>query len=142
MNTKLKQTVASFIEEVWNQNQCSRIDNYLHPLFTDHSLPPALPANKEGLQQWIAATGKSFDHKTIIEEMVSEDDKVIIKIKMQLKHTGTWRGIEPTGLDVSTKGYRYFKFKDGKIIEPWALVDGTAIENGLKDAQHGCKIAV
>ena len=38
-------------------------------------------------------------------------------------------------------GYRYFKLRDEKIIEHWGLIDATAIENQLKNASHGCKIA-
>jgi predicted SnoaL-like aldol condensation-catalyzing enzyme len=140
MNANIKQTVTNFIEEIWNQNQFERIDNYIHPSFVDHSLPSALPANKDGLQIWITETGKSFVHKTTIEEIVSEDDKVMIKINMSLKHVGRWRDIEATELEVSTKGYRYFKFADKKIIQHWALIDGTAIENKLREAHQGCKV--
>jgi len=43
-------------------------------------------------------------------------------------------------MDLFVIGYRLFKIKDGKIIEHWALIDGQAIENQLKDASHGCKI--
>lgn len=140
MNSNNKQTVIGFIEEIWNENRYDKIDHFLHPHFTDYSLPPALPSDKDGLKLWIAATGKSFDHKTIIEEIVTEDDKVMVKIRMELKHIGTWRDIEPAGKDAVTKGYRYFKLADNKIIEHWALVDGTAIENQLNGHGHACKI--
>lgn len=85
-------------------------------------------------------TGKAFQHQTIIEEIVSEEDKVMVKIQMALKHIGKWRGIEPTGKNVFTKGYRYFKIADNKIIEHWALIDGSTIEHELTDKAHGCKI--
>ncbi len=74
--------------------------------------------------------------------MFSEGDKIIIKIKMIMKHTGTWRDIEPTGLEVTTQGYRFYKLKESKIIESWALIDGQAIESQLKGAIHSCKPAV
>jgi predicted ester cyclase len=86
------------------------------------------------------ATGNAFEHHTTIEEMISEENKVMIKIKMHLKHIGKWRGIEPTGTELSAVGYRYLKLAEGKIIEHWALIDGNTIENRLKEASHGCTL--
>jgi predicted SnoaL-like aldol condensation-catalyzing enzyme len=140
MNTENKSIVTGFIEEIWNQNHLERMDSFLHADFTDHSLPPSLPPDKEGLTLWVNATGKSFEHQTIIEEMVCEDNKVMIKIKMLLKHVGTWRELEPAGAEIATIGYRYFRLVEGRIIEHWALIDGNTIENQIKETQHGCKV--
>ena len=140
MNSKNKSIVTGFIEEIWNQNQFDKIDKYISADFIDHSLPPTLPADKDGMKLWIIGTGKSFEHKTIIDEIVCEDDKVMLKISMQLKHIGVWRDIEPTLSQISPVGYRYYKLKDGKIVEHWCLLDGNSIENQLKEAKHGCKI--
>ncbi len=140
MNSTNKLIVTNFIEEIWNKNQFEKIDNYISADFIDHSLPPTFPANKEGMKLWIIGTGKSFEHITIIDDMVCEDNKVMLKMRMLLKHIGVWRGIEPTHLEISTVGYRYYKIADGKIIEHWSLLDGNSIENQLKECQHGCKI--
>ncbi len=140
MNSERKTIIVNFIEEIWNQNRFEKIDSYVSSDFIDHSLPPTLPANKDGMKLWIIGTGKSFEHKTIIEDMVCEDDKVMLKMRMNLKHTGVWRDIEPTHFEISTVGYRYYKLAAGKITEHWALIDGNSIENQLKEALHGCKI--
>jgi predicted SnoaL-like aldol condensation-catalyzing enzyme len=139
-STSSKELVKSFIENIWNQNRFEEVNKYLAVDFMDHSLPPHLPRNADGLKLWVIGTGKSFVHKTIIDEMVCEENKVIVKIRMQMKHIGTWRGIEPTNAEIYTVGYRYFKLADSKIIEHYALIDGNAIENRLKDAAHACKI--
>ncbi len=140
MHSTNKTTVLNFIEDIWNQNRFEIIDRYISADFMDHSLPPALPANKEGMMLWIRATGKSFEHKTVVDDMVCEGDQVMLKLTMQLKHIGAWRDIEPTHAEISTIGYRYYKLSNGKIREHWALIDGNAIENQLKQTQHGCKI--
>ncbi len=133
--------VQGFINQIWNNKAFEKLDDFLHSDFKDYSLPPMLPTNKEGTKKWIIKTGLSFEHNTDIEEQVTENDKSIVKIRMNLKHIGVWRDIAPTGIDLHTVGYRYFKIKDGKIIEHWAVIDGQTIENQLKDASHGCKIA-
>lgn len=134
--------VQTFIEQIWNNQAFEKLEKFLHPDFKDHSLIPTLSPDKEGTKQWIIATGLSFHHHTIIEGQVTQGDQSMVKIRMKLKHIGIWRGIEPTGLEIYTTGYRHFKIKDKKIIDHWALVDGQAIENQLKQASHGCKIAV
>lgn len=133
--------IHDFIRQIWNERAFQKLGSFLHPDFRDYSLPPNLPANEEGTKTWILATGMSFEHHSEIEDQVTEGDKSIVKIRMDLKHIGTWRDIEPTGATIQTVGYRFFKLKDGKIAEHWALIDGQAIENQLRDASHGCKIA-
>lgn len=137
-NNKL--VLTNFIDEVWNNAFFDKIENYISEDFIDHSLPPSLPTNKDGMKHWIKATSKSFEHKTILEDIVSEGNSVCIRIKMLMKHIGIWRDIEPTEAEISAVGYRFYKLKDGKIIEHWALIDGNAIENQLKNASNGCKI--
>lgn len=138
---KHAQIVQQFIDEVWNRQSFEMMNRFLHADFTDHSLIPALPPNMEGTRKWIVATGKAFEHQTFIEEQVTEADQTMIRIKMQLKHIGVWRGIEPTGTELFTTGFRQFTFQDGKIIGHWALIDGETIENKLKDAAKGCSVS-
>ena len=135
-----KNLVTNFIDTIWNKRQFSELGDFIHPAFIDYSLPPALPANVEGLKIWISGTGTSFEHKTLIEEHVSEGNKSIIKIRMLLKHISTWRSIEATGAEITAVGYRCFRIEEGKIIEHWALLDGNSIENQLKASAEGCKI--
>ena len=132
--------VQQFIEQIWNKKSFEILDNFLHPAFKDHSLIPSLSPDKEGLKKWINATSISFEHETVIEDQLNEADQIIVRIKMKLKHIGVWRGIEPTGFELNTTGYRHFKIKDERIIEHWALIDGETIEKQLKDASLGCTI--
>jgi predicted ester cyclase len=132
--------VKTFIEQVWNQQSFKLLDTLLHPDYRDNSLSSPFQIGKEGTIKWILNTGLSFEHLTTIEDQVTEGDKSIVKIKMTLKHVGTWRNIEATGISLDTTGYRFFKFKDGKIIEHLALIDGQTIENQLKNASAGCVI--
>lgn len=128
--------VSEFIEQIWNKRNFEKLGQFMHPDFKDHSLPTALSADIEGMKKWVVGTGLSFEHNTIIEDQVCEDDKIILKIRMEMKHIGLWRGIEPTGTNINAVGYRYYKLKDGKIMKHWALIDGQAIENQLREAQY------
>ncbi|MDL5513035.1 ester cyclase [Arenibacter sp. M-2] len=131
---------TSFIEQIWNHKHFDELDKFIHPEFKDYSLPSSMLANKEGLKKWILATDMAFKHNTVIEDQITEGHKSVLRIIMNLKHIGTWRGIEATGKELSISGFRYFKIKEGKIIEHWALIDGESIENQLKSLPHGCEI--
>lgn len=136
-----KTIVADFIQQIWNEGRLENLPNFIHPDYIDHSLPVTFPTGVEGLSQWIMLTGKSFEHRTVIEEQVTEADKSILKIKMVMKHIGEWRGIAATGREVSTVGYRLYRLAENRIIEHWGLIDGTTLENQLNCVAHGCKVA-
>ncbi|HEV2481859.1 MAG TPA: ester cyclase [Puia sp.] len=138
--TATQELVAGYIRDIWNERRFDRLEQYLHPAFSDHSLPPGLPPDIHGLEQWIRLTGQSFEHHTIIDEQVTEPGKSILKIRMQLRHIGEWRGITATGREVTAVGYRCFRVEEGRIIEHWALIDGNAIENQLRETAQGCKV--
>lgn len=140
MNPVNKTIVTNFIEEIWNLKEFEKIDKYISTDFVDHSLPTSLPANKDGMKRWIIATGESFQHKTIIDDIVCEDESVMLKMTMHLRHIGVWRGIEPTHREISTVGYRFYKIVKRKIVAHWSLLDGNSIENQLNETFHGCKI--
>ena len=135
-----QQLVAGFIRDIWNERRFDRLEQYLHPAFTDHSLPPALAPDVQGLEQWVRLTGQSFEHRTMIDEQVTEPGKSILKIRMDLRHIGEWRGIAATGREIMAVGYRCFLVEEGRIIEHWALIDGNAIENQLRETAQGCKV--
>ncbi|HEX2606725.1 MAG TPA: ester cyclase [Flavisolibacter sp.] len=132
--------VSQFIRLGWNERNFDKWAELIHPAYTDRSLPASFPPTSSGTIAWIGATGASFEHHTAIEAMVAQADKVMIKVRMQLKHTGTWRGIAPTGKEISTTGYRYFRIRNKKILEHEALIDGTSIENQLKETAQGCRV--
>jgi predicted SnoaL-like aldol condensation-catalyzing enzyme len=132
--------VKQFIEEVWNARVPQHLEELLHPDFVDHSLPDGLEPDAEGLKKWIALTSASFEHRTEIEDQVTEGDKSVIRVTMHLKHIGVWRGMAATGKEVTTRGYRTYRVKDGKIIEHWALIDGSLLESKLREVEHGCAV--
>lgn len=132
MTARNKQVITDFVDTIWNNRQFDKLCRFLHSNFEDHSLPPTMPGGAEGLKLWISGLGRSFEHKTRIDEMISEGDKVAVRLTMFLKHTGAWRGVEATHREFGTGGFRIFRLLDGKIIEHRGLLDPTAIEQAIK----------
>ena len=134
--------VAGFIEDFWNGRQFHKAADYFHAGYRDHSVPPNFPAGPAGTIRWIEKTGESFVHRTQIEEVITEAGTVVLRVRLHLKHTGPWRGIGPTGAEVSTTGFRVFRVEAGQIMEHLALIDGESLEKQLKGFAKACALPV
>jgi predicted ester cyclase len=59
------------------------------------------------------------DVQMTIDEMVTEDDKVVTFWQAEGTHTGNWRGIAPTGKRVTWNGTSLYYLHEGKIEEEY-----------------------
>ena len=135
-----KQLVKMYIDQIWNNRKVEDLDLFVHEAYYDHSFVPGLPRNKEGLKMWIEKTSAAFQHETITESILAEEDLVTIRITFKVKHTGKWRGIEATGRETEAKGFRQFRVKQNKIVEHWALLDGESLQATLTEVPQGCEL--
>lgn len=135
-----KDLILDYIETIWNQQDISLITDYVTDDFIDHSLPTGIPANGYGTKMWITATGRSFRHHTVVDDILLDTDKVCIRIHMNLQHVGDWRGYTPTNAHITTIGYRLFTIRNGRIAEQWALIDGNVIEQAIIGYTHTCRV--
>ncbi len=70
MQNNNQSLVSNLIEQIWNNRNFEKLNDFIHREYKDNSLPNTFCANKEGLKNWILATGASFEHRTIIEDHV------------------------------------------------------------------------
>ncbi len=140
MQKSNQEIVLEYIRRIWNEQHYDALHNYLASEYRDHSLISSLPPDIKGVKKWIEATSASFKHRTRVEDLLCDGDKVFIRIRMELKHVGVWRDIAATGMELETDGYRLFRLHNGKIAEHWALIDGQVIENTLRAVDHSCTI--
>lgn len=52
-----------------------------------------------------------------------EDDKVVTRWTMRGTHQGEFRGITPTGKQITVTGIGIFRFSNGKVVESWDTFD-------------------
>ena len=70
---------------------------------------------------------------TTIEDQIAEDDKVVTRWTMRDTHEGEFRGIAPTGKQISITGIGIFRFSDGKVVESWDNFDQLGMMQQLGD---------
>jgi steroid delta-isomerase-like uncharacterized protein len=63
------------------------------------------------------------DLKMVVEDMIAEGDKVVLRYTLEGTHEGELFGIPPTGKQLSVKGIAVERVSDGKIREHWRVTD-------------------
>jgi predicted ester cyclase len=119
-----KKITKRFLEEVFNANNTSAIDNYISNDYVDHSPPPGVPGNKEGFKMIGAMVHQAFpDFKYTITNLIAENDMIVA----HLTSTGTMKGafmeMPATGKHATWTEIHIGKMKDGKFVEHWTVID-------------------
>ncbi len=58
-----------------------------------------------------------------VHELLAFDDRAIMRITTQARHTGAFRGIPATGRPMSFTALVLYRFRDGRICESWTELD-------------------
>ena len=78
----------------------------------------------EELKQHIVAFEAAFPgYGIIVEDMIAEGDKVVVRGTMHGTHKGDLMGIPPTGKQVTMPVIIIYRIADGKIVEHWMIAD-------------------
>jgi steroid delta-isomerase-like uncharacterized protein len=64
----------------------------------------------------------SSDRVAVVNQQVAESDIVVTRFTSRGTHSGTFRGVEPTGKEWVTEGICISRIEDGKIAEDWEIV--------------------
>ena len=113
--------------EVWNKGQADAIDEMLAPDVIAHGL--ADPAGNEvrGVEQfkqfYESFRGAFPDIQVIVEDTVSEGDKIVGRCRVQGTHRGSGLGLAPTNRPVEFTGMCMMRVGEGKILEAWNSFD-------------------
>ena len=63
------------------------------------------------------------DTHVVVEETITEGDKVVSRNTVTGTHRGEYRGLPPTGKTVTYSEIFIFRFTDGRITEVRGVVD-------------------
>ena len=119
-----KGIVRRFVEEVQNGGNLAALDAICAPGYVNHSAPPGVPTDREGLRQLTALFRAAFpDGRMTIEEMVAEGERVATRKTFRGTHRGELMGIPPTGKVVEIGLIDIVRLVDGKVVESWSTAD-------------------
>ncbi|HEY6266390.1 MAG TPA: ester cyclase [Candidatus Acidoferrum sp.] len=89
------------------------------PGYVDHGadVPPGLPPGPAGAIQYVGAALKKVpDLRIVIEDMIAEDDKVVVRNHWTGTDTGSKQRMEFSGIVIWRIGNR-------QIVERWAYLE-------------------
>ncbi len=111
--------------EVFTGGDTSILDTIALNNLTLHD--PTAKGFKGGLQAFKereAMYSRAFpDKKATIDELISTEDKVIVRWTVKGTHKNELPGIPSTQKSINVTGISILKFKNGKIVEIWANWD-------------------
>jgi steroid delta-isomerase-like uncharacterized protein len=124
--SEANKAIVRQIEEAWNANELDRLGAYFAPTFVQRSgmpgMTPTLDTAKMAHQMSMQAMP---DRKTVIEEIMSDGDKVAARIRMTGTNAGgfPWFNIPANGKPVDVEYISIYSLKDGKVVEHRAIMD-------------------
>jgi steroid delta-isomerase-like uncharacterized protein len=110
---------------VWEKGNIGLVDELVAPDYVNHS--PGMPGQPEG-PEGIKAVVSMFragmpNLRVVIEDMIAEGDKVMMRYKIEGTHEGELFGVPPTGRRVSIESITVERVSGGKIREHWRVTD-------------------
>jgi steroid delta-isomerase-like uncharacterized protein len=127
-----KAIVRRFVDEVQSKGNVDAIDEFCSPEFINHSPPPGVPSNCEGVKLVTVMFRQAFpDSYFTIEDMVAEGDMVATRKTFHGTHQGEFMGIPPTAQQVSIGLIDFVRIAGGKVVEHWSMGDNLGMMQQL-----------
>lgn len=124
-----KDTVKNFIENVLNQYKFDEIDVYIAPKFQSHSMhinpkPVNIDNPPKTFKEALIQSQKSLsEFKRTIEEIISTEDKVVVRWTTEAIQIGAFMGIPPTNQKIKFSGISIYRVVENKITDEWYVWD-------------------
>ncbi len=129
MSLSPKETIRRLYKEVWNERKFDLIDQLVsqsHALVAPNVSGAAVgPA---AYKKQIAAFVAGFpDLKFVVDDIISENDRVVAVWNWSGTHRGEYLGIAPTNKKASVTGITIHQLANGKILDSHAAWDSLGL---------------
>ena len=132
MSEENKAIVRRFGEEVWNKGNLEALDGLVTADFVGRGPGTGVIRGREELRQVVVGMRAVFpDLNFAVEDEIASGDKVVTRWTFRGTHQAEWRGVAPTGKQVTFTEITIRRIADGKIAEVWANADELGLEKQL-----------
>jgi len=119
------ETVQAFISAFWDGDGSEVANRFVSDDYIDHAYTPHdLTGLKNQHRELVAAFS---ERRNAIEDIVTDCDKVMVRLTLRAVNSGSFRGAAPTNAPIEVTVFRTYRLVDGKIAEHWALLDTTTL---------------
>lgn len=114
----------AFVEEVWSKGNLAFLDDNCTEGFRPNMVPPHIPKTIDGFKQYVGMFRTAIpDMNVDADDVISGEDKAVVRWTAHGTHDGPLMGIEPTGKTVQFTGMTILRFEGNRIAEAWAEAD-------------------
>jgi predicted ester cyclase len=111
-------------KQLFNEWNFDIVEDFFDRSFRSTEIPESLPAGPEGVRAFYEGLRSAFGDLTyVVEDIIAEGDKVVVRWSWRGHHTGTFRGMSPTGRAVHLSGIAIYRIEDGKAVQRWVSGD-------------------
>jgi len=116
--------VRYFFEEVYNKGNFAVADSLIAEKYTSHNKLNIEVIGPDGIKQAAAAQRSAFSNwKTVLDDVVAQGDKVVVRGHDEGNFTSDYMGIEATGNHFYITWIDIFRIENGKLAEAWLEID-------------------
>lgn len=122
MSEQNKAIARRLLDTLWNQQDFAVVDELVPADYDGHSSTEI--HGPEGAKVFASLVSTAFpDFQMIIDDQISEGDKVVTRWTATGTHDGEFQGIPATGKNVTLTGITIFRIVDGKLRDGWTNED-------------------
>ncbi len=125
------EAVQIVFSEIWSKGNVELIGDVYADSFIGH-FPAGPVSGLEELQDRVIAHRTSFpDWTEIVEDIIVDGDKIVIRFTSSGTNLGNFLGNLPTGNHIKISEVAIFRFYEGKIIEQWVYPNMLSMQRQL-----------
>ena len=120
-----KAVISRMYEEIHNKGNLEKVEEFVTSDFVDHNpVDLNMPKGPEGLRQVFGMFHSAFpDFSTTVEDIITEEDRVVSRLTMHGTHKGEFMGIPATGKKIHVPVIDIIRLSKGKAVERWGVAD-------------------
>lgn len=100
------------------------IDRTVADTIVCHGFPGGNPTSRETYKAWFARFASGFSNMAFeVLSTVADEEKVAMRWRVSVDHTGPFAGVDPTGKRIVFDGMVLYRIEDGLIVETWLHID-------------------
>ena len=110
--------------DLWNLGDLDVVEDIVSAYFVGHRSGRPDDLGHEAVRESVVALCEAFpDGRFTIEDIVVEGDRVAVRFTGRATHRGEFRGVQPTGRQVTVTGIGIYRIYGGQIVERWENID-------------------
>lgn len=127
-----KERVRQWMDEIWQKRNLGFVEEFIAPDAVIHSTEPEPLHGPATVRQFVEALLNAFpDTRVEVVHLMAEGDWTAVHFRATGTHQGDFMGIAPTGKPIDIRGTSFQRFKEGKMVEEWEIVQEMAMMRQL-----------